>query len=518
MLLFEKALSYLPLLIQCLLIPLVLLDNKYSKSSISWIFFILLFPIPGFILYCLSGLNRKRIRLFQYIPEYTFKKAFPAPGEIQKDKLRDFLQKHESFPLVRKLYSSVQTANSSPLSHENQIRLLTSGEEFRESLKRDLEQARKKIFMEFYIWSSDRFGEELKEILIRKRKEGVDIKIISDAVGCLGRLSRKYYKELKAAGIKYRLFFKLSHPVSYLNLNYRNHRKITVIDGRIGYIGGMNIGQEYIDGGRFGHWKDIQLRIHGGLGSSLQTLFATDWFNSSLRKFSFRNLLKNREPLPESFRPPRTLRPPLSVPEPAPAPADTRATPARNRRYTASGVPAQLVFSGPDAPWDTIKHVFLTFLGNAREEILIQSPYYIPPPEIQEALINASLNGLKITLMTAGIPDYKIPFWIAQTYYESILKAGIRVFQYKKGYLHSKICIVDRRLALTGSCNLDVRSFEHNYEAGVLLYNRELARKLADDFALDLKDSRELLTEDLKKINFPRRMRNSFFRIFSPIY
>jgi len=332
--------------------------------------------------------------------------------------------------------------------------------------------------MEYFIWRSDKLGNEIKEILIEKVKQGVEVRILCDAVGSL-LISKNYVKELRKNGIQFHnsrnltAFFRLS------TLNYRNHRKIVAIDGEIGYTGGMNLGQEYIDGGkRFKIWRDTHLRIEGPEASHLQAIFAMSWYTTTNEKLfsqKYYNIV--------------------------------------NRGNVAT----QITTSGPDSKWNSIKQLYLSLIATSKKYVWIQSPYFVPDLSISDALKNAALSGIDVRIMVTGVPDKKIPYWAAFTFFEELLEAGVKVYHYKKGFFHAKTINTDGELCSIGTANMDIRSFNLNYELNTLIYDERIAKKLEKDFLHDLKSCKEFTAKKYEELPKLVKARNSISRLFAPL-
>jgi cardiolipin synthase len=380
-----------------------------------------------------------------------------------------------------KLMNLLLNSNNSIITFKNSYEIYTEGEKFFESLIRNLKKAKQSIHMEFFIWTSDSLGQRIKDILIQKVKEGIEVRLIFDGIGSFGRISYKYKKELKKAGIMFKYFLDMPAPLSLIKINYSNHRKIVVIDGEIAYTGGMNIGVEYITGGsRFDSWKDTQIKLMGESVNILQTIFLVDWYNSGTE------LLLDKKYFPENSN----------------IKQDTQ---------------VQIVTSGADSEWSSIQQMYFTMITNANNEICIETPYFIPDQSTMTALETAALSGIKINILMAGIPDKKISFWAAHTYFDSLIKTGANIYFYKKGFLHSKVLIVDKTMVSIGSCNFDMRSFHLNYEINTLLYDTELADKMTKNFYDNLKNCEKITQEYLDNLGFFKSCRNSATKILSPI-
>ena len=472
----------------------ILASGKKSGSIMAWIFAVLFLPIVGIILYMVLGVNWRRRRILKNKLENSPHKMFVslsnelAKNELSKYDTRDifssykenvertdkYMRDMEDHSDVAKL---LYNTGSTYLTLNTSYDFYFDGGEAFDSIIKDLENAKESIYIEFFIWRSDELGERVKDVLIKKASEGLDIKLIFDGLGSFGRISRKYKKALEKAGIKYRYFLDIRYNI--LKLNYRNHRKMVIVDGNVLHTGGMNLGQEYIDGGKdFESWRDTNIRITGEMCVHYLAVFISDWLNSS-GKFDF------------------------IVPE--------------IEDSSSGDYLMQLCASGPDTIWSSLQMLYTKMITEAKEEILIESPYFVPDDSIFEQLKIAALSGIKVKIIMAGKPDKKIPFWVAETYFDEIIDSGMEIYRYQKGFLHCKNIIIDGKLATMGTCNFDFRSFELNYEINTVYYNKEMAGKLREQFFEDLKYCTEIKNEDLDKKGFLLRMRDSVFRVLSPI-
>ncbi len=463
---------------------MVLGSRKAPSSAIAWILALITIPGIGLIAYILFGRNWKKRKLVRMVPEEVFSDHLNAILNKQKS-ISDALPRMEkmaSLRINRTIHLLAKTA-SAPVTTDNLIASFFNGHDLFSQLLKDLETAKTSIHMEYYIWRSDAVGQRILDTLTKKAKEGVQVRLIFDGWGSFRAISYSYRRKLRAAGIQYSFFLNPSNPFTRMKINYRNHRKIVVIDGITAYTGGMNIGDEYITGGkRFKSWRDTHLRIKGSAVSMLQAVFLIDWHNSG------NDLL-----LEESHFPIKELA------------------------QAAHNIPLQIAFSGPDSQWKGIHLHYLELINGAREEILIQTPYFIPGESIEQAIIAAALRGAKVKLMTLGIPDKRIPFWASQTYFASLLESGVEIYLYQAGFLHSKVVIQDRLIASVGTCNMDTRSFDLAYEVNTVIYSPSQASLHAEVFDRDLENCRLLTLDDLNDRSFYSKVRDAAFRLLSPI-
>ena len=459
----------------------IVLDNKPPEVAVAWILAIYFLPYFGAGLYLLSGVNWKKKKIMKQLPERTFKTYLGPILEQQKNFLQNTGAEYELDNDVIKTISLALQSGNSIVTLNNNVQFYYEGGPFFDELIADLENAQDTINMEFFIYRSDELGRRIKEILARKAQEGVKVRLLFDGVGCFNKLSWKFKRELKESPIDARYFLDPMNILSSRLLNYRNHRKIVVIDGQIGYTGGMNIGLEYMDGGRqFHRWRDTHLRLVGESVQLLQGVVLSDWYNSGGDVVQDARFF----PLPAS---------------------------------RGSYLPMQIVVSGPDSDWNSIKKLFLHLISNANNRISIQSPYFIPDQPLMNALETAALSGVEVNLMMTGCPDKRIPFWVAHTYFEDLLKAGVNIYLYEQGFLHAKVLLVDEMISTVGSCNMDTRSFHLDYEVNAFFYDTKITTELIAQFNADVAECKQITFEDIRELTIFRRLRNSIFRMIAPV-
>ena len=458
----------------------ILLSNRDPNWAISMLLILYFVPFIGIPIYLLNGVNWQKRKIVKHIPERIFKDNL---GELIS-RQREFLQAvppdydNDAVKIVRMLLKS----SGAILTMNNRVSYFDEGEALFRDLVQELENAEKSIHMEYFIWRSDELGERIKEVLLRKAAEGVEVRLLFDGVGCFRMMSRRYKRQLAKGGVQIRYFLDPLNPISGWLLNYCNHRKILVVDGRIGYTGGMNIGSEYIDGGkRFKTWRDTHVKLEGDTVNLLQAVFMADWENSGGRIADEAAYIS---PVTERY----------------------------------DEVPVQIVTSGPDSDWHSLKELFFNLIANANEEILIASPYFVVDSAIEEALVTAAMAGVRVRIIMAGSPPDKwIPFWVAHTYYERLIKAGVEFYHYGEGFLHSKYLVIDSKIATIGTCNMDMRSFQLHYEINAVIYDHIKATTLRNLFEDDIENSRKISLEECEELGFLRKLRNSIFRMFAPL-
>lgn len=466
-------------LIVLFMIIMLILENRESQTSVLWILIIALLPGAGLFLFILLGRSWRRKGLLKVPAEQILSEYRNRHKQSHKLFLSTLKKDSENSSDMLKVSNLLYNGGMASLTFSNEPELFFNGKDFFDRLFQDLEAARESIHMDFFIWKSDTLGEGMAQLLARKQSRGVKVKLIFDGLGSLMRISPSYRKKLKTAGISYHYFMDMRHWKSQLRINYNNHKKIVVIDGKIAYLGGMNMGQEYIDGGPFPFWRDTQIRLTGSAVDLVENAFLIDWSNC----------------LGEEY--PEELRPEMGREE--------------------GHVPVQIALSGPDSHWSTLKLAYFTLISNANEEVLIQSPYFIPDQSIMEALVSAALCGINVELMITGIPDKYTAWWAAHTYFQPLMEAGVRIFLYEKGFLHAKTFVVDKHISSVGTCNMDIRSFSLHYEINALIYHKKTALSLRNQYLRDRTFCRELTIGDMKALPLLKKFRNSIMRIFSPL-
>lgn len=461
------------------LIIMILLDNNHPEVSFAWLLAIIFLPYIGAGLYLMGGINWKKYKIVKQRPEVTFQKELGSILKRQKVFLGELPSQIDN-DIAKTMVLALQSSNSI-ITLNNTLKIFFSGEHFFDVFKKDLNGASVSIHIEYYIFRDDNIGNEIADILKRKARDGLSVRVLFDGVGCFNKMSKKFKRDLSEAGIKTKYFLDPANVFAGRLLNYCNHRKIAVIDGEIAYTGGMNIGDEYIDGGKkFNTWRDTHLRLQGESVHMLQGVFLSDWYNSRGK-----NLEKE-----DSF----------------PQVAEIN-----------GNLPMQIVVSGPDSEWYSLEKLFFNMIMNSNRVVYVQTPYFIPSTSLQNALETTALSGVEVNLMITGHPDKKIPFWVAGTYFDSLIAAGVNIYLYKKGFLHSKVLIVDDTISTVGSCNMDIRSFHLDYEVNAVIYDKKITGQLIEQFNKDLLFCIKISKEDCKKLTVFKRLRNSIFRIFSPL-
>lgn len=454
--------------------------RRPPRSTMLWVLMIAIFPIIGFFPYLLLGQDTRRRKLFHQkesldvdVLQHALIKWDEATTHVpleDEGRFQDYLE------LIR-LNVRMGLTN---LSGDNEVEAIFDGRTKFMRLIRDIEEAQEEINFQYYILKSDNLGSIVIEALMRAARRGVTVRVLTDGVG--GRdLSKEMRRMMQEVGIQIGIFYPSFLRYINLRLNYRNHRKIVTIDERIGYIGGFNVGDEYIGRySRFGYWRDTHLRIVGSAVADLKMRFLQDW--SFVRG------------------------------EPESAQCEATAHPSEK-----GDAFCQLVYSGPDTPLANIKLSMLKMIASADDVIYIQTPYFIPDQSIFEALVLALQQGVEVNLMIPNRPDHPVVFPATMSFAGSLLRAGANVYRYEKGFLHSKVMIIDDYVALVGSCNVDERSFSLNFEASELIYSPKINAALKRAFQEDIQVSTLLTPSVYASRSIMLKIKEPICRLFAPL-
>ena len=460
----------------------IVLENRRPQATLAWMLVLLSFPGLGLLVYVLFGRDRKAFaKQSKLLRQDLEANAKPLVSAILSRQDAEIARLEGESASRKKLMMLVRRNPQSALTRRNVVEILQNAETFYPRMIEDMKAAQHSIHLQYFIWRRDDFTEGLKQILSEKVKAGVEVRLLYDPLGSQADVSRAYVKDMEAAGIR----MAPTSPLWRLHtISYRNHRKITVIDGWVGYTGGMNIGKEHIDGGEgFDSWRDTQVRIVGEGAAVLQGVFMVDWYNAV------------RE----------NLFSPAYFPTVATQPAE-------------GDVSVQILTSGPDSRWAGIHQLYFFMILTAQRHVFLQSPYFILDASIAEALKSAALSGVDVRVMlTARASGDPLPGFAGNTFILDVIRAGVRVFLYEKGYLHAKTISIDSEICSIGSANIDIRSFIINYEINAVLYNRRLATELEESFERDLAYCSEFDAGEYRKRNAAFRLRDSVARLFSPL-
>lgn len=454
----------------------IFMENRNPSSTVAWILVLALLPVVGLVIYFLLGQNYFKRRKYDKKAEQD-RKGYEMIDHIGSKQPRDLSQ---FTPGQQRLLQLSQRIARTPFSMATRTRVLTNGEETFSSLLRELKLAEHHIHMEYYIYRADDIGREIQKTLIQKARAGVEVRFMFDAVGSIG-LPKSFIKELENAGVKVGIYGQVRFLALSSRVNYRNHRKIVVIDGNTGFIGGLNVGDEYLSRSKtYGFWRDTHMLVKGEAVRSLQVIFLQDWQYVTGEKIMDIEYLS-----PEL-------------------------------EQGCSGA-IQIIPSGPDNESSTLKNIFFSMITTAKKSVWLATPYFIPDEDILTALRVAGLSGLDVRILFPAKPDKWLPFLASHSYFPALLEAGVKIYEYEKGFLHSKLLIVDGEVATVGTANMDMRSFHLNFEVNALLVQSDSVAKVVKDFERDLISATLIDIEAFEKKRMIVRFMESAARLFSPL-
>ena len=462
---------YFFFVISCIIV--VLSENRNPIRSLAWVIALVFLPFVGIVFYQFLGRNPK----MQHIISRHYKRRI-ANATRPENPDTSPLGLSKEFEQLARLAANISI---SPLTMNNELEIFSDGATKFEALEEDLRAAKSSIYLQYYIFSDDTLGQEIADILMERARAGVVVKVIYDHVGSFSARNR-FFKRLRAAGVDAHPFFKVTFHHLASRINWRNHRKIVVIDGKVGYIGGMNIAQRYVFGTGDGRvWRDTHFRVRGEIVKSLIASFAIDW--------SFTNKPFEHPRQPDDAQPPKL----------------------------SSHIGMQLICSGPTERWANLSLCFLSAITAAQKHIYIQTPYFLPTEALLQALQAAALAKVDVRIMIPGVSDSRLIRYASFSYITQCLQAGIKVYLYKPGMLHAKTMIIDDDFCTSGSTNFDFRSLENNFESNLLIYSHEANQAMQRIFFEDQKQCVKISLSQWHRRPLSQRFLESTVRLLSPI-
>ncbi len=456
-------------------------ERRDIGSTWAWLLVLYFIPLLGFVLYLFFAQNFKRTRLFEWKEIDRTGTEEAAKEQLVRVSETGHAMRNPAANDYHDLIVMHLKAKLALYSEDNEVELLLDGKRKFDRLFRDIAEAKDHIHIQYYIIQKDELGAKLIRALAEKARSGVSVRLLYDELGSR-RLNGRSLGELREAGGIAEAFFPSKFRLINFRLNYRNHRKLVIIDGKIGYVGGFNVGDEYLGlSPKFGYWRDTHLRIRGGAVQAMQTRFILDWNQASREDIHYR---------PNLF--------------PGPGAGSGK-----------TGV--QIVASGPESKLEYIKNGYVKMISSAKRSILIQTPYFVPDAGYLDALRIAALSGVQVSIMIPDKPDHPFIYWATLSHIGVMLKAGVSVYLYRNGFMHAKTIVVDEEIASVGTANMDVRSFKLNFEVNAFLYDKEISGKLADAFREDIKVSEILTPEKYARRSRLIRIKESVSRLLSPI-
>ena len=458
------------------LILLLVYEERDPSTTLAWILILLLFPGLGVVFYVLFGRNwriiarsdRKRIAALARGDE-TLAPIYSAYAQAARE------LEAVAPPVIGRLVKAIRAQTRTEPLPCTDLEIFASGADKFDRLYRDIEAAEHHVHLEYFIWDQYALTARFCALLAEKVRQGVEVRVLYDWVGSIG-YGKRQLRALRRAGGRV-----VADTAKWIKVNYRNHRKVVVVDGRVAYTGGMNMGREYIDGKpRYASWRDTSVRFGGPLVADLQRLFAERWLRATGEDLFSAGYFPRLE-----------------------------CDPASNTIW------AQVVNSGPESHWKAVRNAFLIAIASAEERVNVQSPYFVPDAGIEDALISQALGGVETRLMMTGVPDKLIPWWAAQTYADDLAEAGGDVLHYQAGFFHPKTLTIDGAVAFIGTTNFDIRSFALHDEISIVFYDQGVAESQDAIFDDDVTRCVALTYEQLRAISRPRRMRNALARLSS---
>ena len=455
----------------------VVMDNRQPAKTMAWALVILFVPVVGLVFYFFFGVNHRKERLVSQ----------RSLDQLTKRSMLEFVeQENLRVPERHKQLVDLFVNQSFSLPFkDNQIDIMTDGYAFFPELLKDIAQAKHHIHIDMYIIEDDALGYLITDALIDKARQGVLVRVIYDDVGCW-KVSHRFFERMREEGIEVAAYLPVRFPSFTSKVNYRNHRKLIIIDGKVGYIGGMNIAIRYVKGTGEQPWRDTMLRITGGAVYALQRAFLVDWY------FVDRTLISDRIYYPQ-----------IST---------------MSDELLTNNCLVQVVTSGPTNPYPEIMQGFVRVILAARRYIYIETPYFLPTEAVLFALKTAATAGIDVRLLVPGGSDAWFADWASRSYLREAYEAGVQVYLYETGFLHSKMMVCDDSLTTCGSTNVDFRSFENNFEANAFIYDEGTALRMKNIFLKDQEQS-VLLGDIPDRIHpkFTKRLWESLTRLMSPL-
>lgn len=453
------------------IVGIVLSENRNPVKSLAWITVLLLFPVGGLVLYLFFGRSIKNTHMISRRNKRKLRQGESTVTTVIPENYT---------PEMRQLTELGRSICGATFYPDNRVEVYSYGRDKFEALFNDIRAAEEYIHLQYYIIEDDHIGRALRDALIERAKAGVRVRVIYDDFGCWG-VSRKFFRSMREAGIDIHPFFKVVFPPFATRINWRNHRKLAVIDGEIAYVGGMNVADRYIDGGsKFGCWRDTHMRITGPAVAAVQYSFAVDW------SFMGQSLLQ--EPVD------------MSLPK---GPGE------------AAGL--QMMRCGPTSEWSNVSLYMLKAIGNAKKRVYIQTPYFLPTDAMLSTLQAAALSRVDVRVMIPLKSDSSTLTLASYSYIMECLRAGIKIYLFEAGMLHSKTMMIDDRLSAIGSANIDFRSFEHNFEETMFIFSSEVNTTLRAQFMADLQQSTRVRASVWRRRPIIQKAKESIVRLLSPV-
>lgn len=476
---FQFAWNHMFVINILLAITIVFFERRDPKTIWTWLLVLYFLPVLGFLIYLLFGQDMRRSKMFK---NKELEDAVSAAVHRQEQKVKEkelFSADTRGMARYSDLVMYNLMASKAVYTDDNEVEVYTDGKEYFYQLYEEMKNAKEFIHIQSYIIKNDELWQKLEGLLEQKVKEGVTVRVLYDSMGCRS-MRKKDWDRIRKKGILVGEFFPAFFKKLHLRINYRNHRKIIVIDGRTAYVGGFNIGREYLGRDeKFGYWRDTHLKISGSSVISLHIRFILDWnYTTKQNLFTEPGLIKAFEPGEGS-----------------------------------AGV--QIISSGPDTQNEEIRDNYQKIIGKARDHVYIQTPYLVPDEIILNEIKMAAYSGIDVKIMIPCKPDHPLVYWATYSYVGELLEAGVRCYTYDNGFLHAKGVMSDSLVSCYGTANMDIRSFQLNFEVNATVYNPETSAKLEAIFEKDLEHCTEITRELYEQRSLTIRVKEQFSRMFS---
>jgi len=467
---FSTVASLLVILAVVFTLVFIVMENRNPVKTLAWVLVLIFLPVVGLVLYYFFGRDTRKEKLIS-------KKGF---ARLSKYPMMEY-QQQKSFHTLEDQHQLMQFCRrvNGALPYEgNALQVYSDGHSMLQALLKAISGAKNHIHLEFYIFEDDAVGRLVRDALMDKAREEVEVRVLYDDVGCW-KVPHLFYDRMRESGIEVRAFLKVRFPRFTGKVNYRNHRKMVVIDGRTGFVGGMNIALRYVKGTPWGIWRDVFMQVDGKAVYGLQTAFLTDWYATD------HSLLTSARYFPEMGACGDSLM--------------------------------QIVTSDPIGKWRDIMQALLIAIASSRKYFYIQTPYLLPTEPILMALKTAALAGVDVRVMMPERADTSLIHYGSMSYLDELMVAGVKIYLYQRGFLHSKLMVSDDMLSTVGSTNMDFRSFEHNFEVNAFMYDRASALLLKDVFLSDQKDAKLLQLKIWRLRPWHQKVKESLIRLFAPL-
>lgn len=457
----------------------VFIERRDIGSTWAWLMILMFVPVLGFIVYLAIGRQLKQKNFYNLSAEEREYLTSAADRQMKELKRTNFynnklLQQYPGLVLM-----NLRSSNAL-VTTDNSIDIFSDGHDKFDSLFNDIENAKHEINIQYYIIQKDQLGKKLRDALTKKAKKGVKIRVLFDEIGTK-RVKPSFFKEMISYGGEVEVFFPNFLSVVNFRVNNRNHRKLCIIDGKIAYIGGFNVGEEYLGlKKKFGYWRDTHLRITGDAVNHIQGRFILDWHQATKRHFKFEDFLYKEE------------------------------------KHSGES-PVQIIASGPNSETEHLKNMYIKLIMSAKKSVFIQTPYFIPDSSFMDACKMALLAGIDVRIMIPNRPDHPFVYWATWAHAGELLPYGAKILIYDNGFLHAKTIVVDEEVASVGTTNIDPRSFRLNFEVNALIYDKKVAGQLHRLFLDDSKLSSELTPERYGKRSMVIKLKEAISRLLSPI-